>query len=701
MAVIGSIRKRTGLLIAVIAVAMFAFLLMDGLASRNRMGGAGNQNVGKIGGQKISAEYFNRAYNEYENRIKTLNANFALDEAGQAQVRDAVWNEIAADVLIGKNFDKMGLQVSDEEVADAMYGSNISQEAQSILVNPQTGKYDPTFAYNLVQNVENGNLNQPEYITLVKELRGLLEDNLLRSKYTNLFNKGMYVPNFLAAEAQKESASTADISYVYFPYYEITDDQVEVSDKDLQNYLSANAAAYEGEATKEVQLYITDIVPSAADTADALEDVKELLEEFKGAKNDSLFVRKYSDVAYDIVYKKADEIFGDENAENYFVDEVGTYYEPTFSNATNSFSVFKLTDRKMLPDSVKASHILLPQPTTIAERDSLIALADSLIEEIKNGASFNDLAAIHSADNSNKDKGGDLGYFGPGRMVKPFNDACFFVYEQGDVFQVPSQFGLHIVRIDRAKPTTPAVRLAEVRRALEYSKQTANDLMHARDQFHQEHNTPSKFETAADGDEYAVTTVTLTPNQTDVAGLGSARDLVQWAFKNKVGTIKGFDVNDKYFVAYIKGETAEGLPSVASLKGELTQKVLEQKKAAYIADQVKTAGSSNLQELASATNKEVKTNAAFNLGNPTLEGSVKEPNVGGAIIGLADGSISEVIPGKFGAYVVQLNSKTIPESGGAVSAGYKNSLKVPFNYYGAIEDMKDKADVKDTRYMFY
>ncbi|MEZ5003212.1 MAG: peptidylprolyl isomerase [Chitinophagales bacterium] len=697
MALIGSIRKRTGLLIGVIAIAMFAFLLMDGLSSRNRMGGAGNQNVGKIGHQKISAQYFDQKYNAYEERIRTFNPQFESDEAGRAQVRDLVWNEIAADVILGKEMEDMGLEVSLDELGNAIYGTNVHPYAKSILANPNTGQYDPEFAYAVVQGVENGSNTTPGDIKIITQLKSLIKETLVKEKYSALFNKGMYVPDFLAKDAKQLSLASADVAYIYFPYAEVSNDEITITDKDLQAYLSKNAEAYKKEATKEIQYYKIDIVPSSEDTAQALKEMQDLMVEFKDAKNDSMFVRKYSDELYGLVYFTEDQLAGDVNAANYFTDEIGTYYDPTF--ADGAFTITRLTDRKMLPDSVKARHILLPQPRTIEERDSLQALADSLVELIKNGADFAALAEIHSTDESNKSKGGDLGYFTQGVMTPPFNDAAFYVYKQGDAYQVITSFGLHIVKIDAAKPVHPAVRLAKVTRKLKFSKQTEKDLLNVQNEFRKDHSTPEQFEAAAAGNEYNITTVEVTSTQTDIPGLGPVREMVRWAFKEDVGSIGGFDINDQYIVAYIKSEAKEGVQPLAAVKGEITQKVANEKKAEIIKAQIGKDGAANLQELASKTGKEVKANAAVNYNYPTLEGG-DEQKVAGVIFGMKEGEVSAPISGKTGVFVVQLNSKDIPQADDNLAA-QKRSLKTPFNYDAALEEMKEDAGVKDMRYMFY
>lgn len=91
---------------------------------------------------------------------------------------------------------------------------------------------------------------------------------------------------------------------------------------------------------------------------------------------------------------------------------------------------------------VSARHILVEDE----------AEAKELIAELKAGADFAALAAEHSKDPGSGSRGGSLGFFGPGQMVKPFEDAAFAL-EAGEMTEEPvqSQFGWHIIKVDEKR----------------------------------------------------------------------------------------------------------------------------------------------------------------------------------------------------------------------------------------------------------
>ena len=95
-------------------------------------------------------------------------------------------------------------------------------------------------------------------------------------------------------------------------------------------------------------------------------------------------------------------------------------------------------------DQVHAAHILVTSK----------ALADSILAQVKSDPTqFAALAAKSSTDTSNKDKGGDLGFAGPGQFVKPF-EAAVFAAKPGEFLEVKTQFGYHVVHVIERRTTT-------------------------------------------------------------------------------------------------------------------------------------------------------------------------------------------------------------------------------------------------------
>lgn len=121
----------------------------------------------------------------------------------------------------------------------------------------------------------------------------------------------------------------------------------------------------------------------------------------------------------------------------------------------------KQWDRAPPADSVRARHILLAYPSlaTDAQSDSVMRLAVQLKQRVTSGESFQVLAEQYSEDSGSAVQGGDLGFFGPGTMIPPFEEAAYAL-AVGEVSDpVESTFGLHIIQVvDRTSTTFESAR---------------------------------------------------------------------------------------------------------------------------------------------------------------------------------------------------------------------------------------------------
>jgi parvulin-like peptidyl-prolyl isomerase len=131
-------------------------------------------------------------------------------------------------------------------------------------------------------------------------------------------------------------------------------------------------------------------------------------------------------------------------------EDIGTYYRANLEQFT-------------VPEGVKARHILLAiNPAAPAgEKERVRKRALDLIKQLNNKADFVALAKTNSDDQSNKDRGGDLGAFTRGQMVKPFEDAAFGAQVGKIVGPVETDFGIHIIRVDE-KIAAKAIPLATI-----------------------------------------------------------------------------------------------------------------------------------------------------------------------------------------------------------------------------------------------
>lgn len=103
------------------------------------------------------------------------------------------------------------------------------------------------------------------------------------------------------------------------------------------------------------------------------------------------------------------------------------------------------------PASTRARHILL-----VNNGPESLQKAKDLLAQLRGGASFEELAKENSTDGGSAARGGDLGFFAAGKMVRPFDDAVNALAKPGDLSEpVESQFGYHIIRLEERREKGP------------------------------------------------------------------------------------------------------------------------------------------------------------------------------------------------------------------------------------------------------
>ena len=189
------------------------------------------------------------------------------------------------------------------------------------------------------------------------------------------------------------------------------------------------------------------------------------------------------------------------------------------------------------PEQVRASHILLK---TEGKDDAAVkAKAEDVLKQAKAGADFAALAKKYSEDDASAKNGGDLDYFGRGRMVPEF-DAAAFAMEPGQISDlVKTQFGYHIIKLTDKKPATTRT-LADVRQqitdqlAYERAQAQAADLSTA---LEKQISKPADLDKVAKAQGLAVQESGFFARDEPILGLGPSPEAASRAFDMKIGEV--------------------------------------------------------------------------------------------------------------------------------------------------------------------
>lgn len=698
------------LVAVIIGLALLAFILGDFLSSGPSVFSGNRMEVAEIDGKSIG-------YMEYNNKIEEL-ANFyrtnyqltSLDQETLEEIREEVWRSTIQDIILGTTFNDLGIKVSVDELKTMLLGDSIGTGANNILTeephpmvrrmftNPETGEFNRFQMMNYFNAISTDMYEDQRRQWVYIENQ--IVDDRKRQKYFTMVQKGMQPNTLDAKNFALESNSSVTFDFVNLGFNSVSDDEISYTESELKDYYEEHKNEYRQDETRSIEYVIFPIEPSAEDDSRAQTFIQQSKETFERTENPIGFVNSNSDIPFrDKNYSKdelpepyADSIF---NAEPGYV--AGPYFED------DTYKLARLIDFEMVPDSVRARHILI---SLSVQRDDERAeeIADSLLRVINAGENFAQLAREFSSDQSNSEIGGDLGWFTEGMMVKPFDDFVF-ENETGDLGVVKTNFGYHVIKIVNQSPRVRKAKLAILERQVVPSDATYQEIYSNSVEFRSNATTLEEFR-----EEY--NTQGLTPrfatefdkSTKDLPGLENARDIIRWSFENEEGTISQiFDLSDKYIVAALTDVNHEGIASFEDVRNEIEIIVAKQKKLEKVLEDVqeKTSELTSLDAIAEALNTEILQAENVRLANPYVNGGL-EPSVVVKAIILPEGELSEPFIGENNVFIIRISEKDIPENLDVASAEfrlkYMMESRVTFQGY---EALREAANIEDNRIKFY
>ena len=703
MALIGTLRtKMTKWVVGAVAISMGAFIVgsdLFGNGPRSIFAGSQN-NIGEIAGSTISIDEFNAVVQEQENNY-ILSFGRQPGDREMTSLRQQAWDLLIARKAIVPQYEKVGVEVTSDEVWDMIQGKNIDENVKSSFLD-SAGNFDRTRLIQYLQQIDAMPANSEQRVRW-ETFKSSLVPGRARIKYENLLIKTNYVTE---AEAEKDyhtQNDVAEVKFLYVPYFAISDSLAKVSDGDLRSYYDKNKEKYKAKENRSLSYVSFPVIPSSADSAAIKTEMDKLAAEFTTTKEDSLFA--------------VDNTDGQSAFEKYTPSTLpaalssqslteGTVVGPFIDNGY--YKLIKMV--KSGKDTVynaKASHILIKwDDTSEASKKAAKEKARKILADIKGGASFAAKAREFGTDGT-APQGGDLGWFRSGQMVKPFESAVFGATKTGllnDV--VETDFGYHIIEVTGVKDNT-SYTVATIERAITPSDETQNEASRKADAFATEVSSIDEFKEIAKKNNYTVVDANeVGTADRRISNLNDARSIVMWLFrdakKGKVSEV--FELNDEYVVAVMTGETEDGYKSFDKVKEEITPFVRNEIKGKLLIEKIK-AQKGSLDEIAKAVSPDatVASSSDLKLSTSTLPTAGFDPVAIGTAFSLENGKTSAPFAGENGVLVMELQNKTIAPAVGDYSV-FKNQLKQAIDTRSAyiiMEAIKDGSNIKDARYKFY
>ena len=707
MAILNSIRKRGVFLIIIIALALFSFILADVIRNGGFSSEKSLTTVATINGESLTRDIFMK-------QVELTQRN--LGENGTtAQAMNMVWDRELRNVLQQQQYDALGLTAQKEQLEELL--------RMGLASNPTFQDADGIYSALKVQEyIANVKATNPTAYQQWLDYENNLKSGALQTTYYNMIKAGMRSTLSEGEQEYRYQNDKINMQYVYVPYTSIPDADVSVTDSEIEAYIRNNAADYEQTPQVDVQFVSFSEAPSDVDIADAEVAITSLLKDrevynsnikateiLKGLENTEdyqNFINDNSDVPFqDRYFFKSD--IPQAIAEDLFATPLNGIYGPYKLGDNNNIS--KVIGITQMPDSVQSRHILIRYQGSFRASDAITrskedakAMADSITRVLKrNKKKFEALAKTLSDDKSNSDKGGDLGYVGPGKMTKEFND-FIFDNKTGTLGVVETEFGFHVVEVQEQKNKQKAMKFATLSKEIEASEKTLNEVF----------ANASRFELAAQKGDFSQIAkeqeLALKPVNkigaldATIPGVGNNRSIVNWAFGEDVSVtdVKRFSILDGYVVVQLTRKSPKGLMSIAEASALVMPKLRNGLKAKQI---MATISGNDLDAIASSQGITVQNATAITMAAPTIPGAGAEPEVVGAAFAKAAGETTSLIAGEKGVFIVRVTAvNNAPALENYASfANQLNSAATPAVNTKVYQALKNAAEIEDNRANFF
>lgn len=306
MATLQKIRDKSWLLVTVIGVALLAFVFMDGASSLS--GGGCNstqiENVGTVLGEDISKEDFDIKLEQREM------VEFLFQRQNDGFLRNnQVWDDYIKNIIMENEFEKIGLDISDEEwvlrIKDQNNVHPILKEFYTRFIDT-SGVYNGELAWSQIQQISQLP-DGDQYKILWNNYEKIILFDYKYQKYQTLIGQSMYATSYEAKDNILAFQQNAIFDYVAIPYRTIKNEDVTVTDNDIKSYYSKNKGYYKKEASNDVDLIFFTPEPSIEDDERANSIALSAIKKLENTKEYSKF-RTDSDYAnfYNYVYNTAD-----------------------------------------------------------------------------------------------------------------------------------------------------------------------------------------------------------------------------------------------------------------------------------------------------------------------------------------------------------------------------------------------------------
>jgi len=667
MATLEKIRNRAGLLVAVVGLALFAFIMGDLLNSSSSFRNSNQNVVVSVNGKAVDYQEYISRENDLTERYKLQMNSQNLNETYMNQIRQAVYEEIIMENILEPRFNELGITITAQEMTDMVEGENISPLLlqNQWFQNPETRSFDRyslSMFLNNIKNIEtlpaNAQMQWMQYRTMWMYWEKDIKRNRLYEKYTTLLSKAVVSNSLDAKDAFDNSNVSSDIVFAMGSFSAIDDSLVNISAAEIEKRFNERKEMFRQQETCVIDYIAVDIVPSPQDFEQASKDMNAVRAELETTDNVAALTNEKSERKFTNAFYSIDAVSVDPDLVDFFKSaSVGDIDGPRFKD--NQYRILHLVDKMENADSVK---VFILSPAARATETETKAYVDSLFNLVTKGADFTELVQQYSVDQM-KEMGGEIGWVTEAGALQMINEEfkkTVFSLAIGQSAIVKSNYGLHIVKVTERTKKVPKFKVADIVYTVSPSSATRSQLYNSLNQFIAQNNSPEKIEASAKDNGYnLISNVRVVSTDVIVGTVSGARQVVRWAFTNKRGQISDIiECENAFVIATHKGRLPEGYQSLATATPQLKNELTALKKSEMYASKLKLKNLSTIEDYAEEMGSIPDSVKFVTMSTSRIANIGMEPRLNAFITFSPVNKVSEPVAGNNGVYVFEVTNRT-------------------------------------------
>lgn len=564
MSALEQIRKRPGLIISILGLALVLFIF-TAISNPEKLF-SDPSTIAKVNGQKIDHSDFQKRQEDLRRQYESR----GLKNIDNAMLQEQAMQSLIEESLMNAELENVGITVTGEELGKAMLGDNIPMAVQQLYwQRQQAGLYSGRQLHDLATNPAQYQLDaetaaqfKQEWIELEKTVAEMLK----QQKFQTLVLGALPVNDLDAMAQYEDNNNSTEIRYAKVDVSSISDSEIEVSDADIKAQYDQDKALYRLDDDTYVLSYIVaEVTPSDEDRLEATQAVENALMDLRTmpgtdavAGNNKFVVNRHNTAAKYLPANLSDKL---ESLAQDSVQQISFY--------DNKYTLAKFLGTDMVTDSITFDLVALSET----------ANADSIIELLNNGTPISALPEGTVAQSQDAQRASMLD--GNAQIALIFGSA-----QEGPYFTAPDFTGSNHILFRLAKKDAPVVayNIAEITYQLEPSTATINDIQSKLRAYVSNNADAKAFVDNAVAAGYTALPASVTESSLSVAGVPDTRSLAKWAVnakKGQVSEVYGDDDKTIFFAGALTNKYDKGFTPLSDpqVEAQTRSKVVRGKKA--------------------------------------------------------------------------------------------------------------------------